>query len=196
MTISTRSRCAPSSLRGRGARFVRSVPATFASSASTAATPVAISSNTKAICSSLGLSLRKRSERVPYSVRWSIFTIAVNSAIRASAAWLTAARLPFAAVSAANLGGNAAVLGLDRRASGRVPGSGIGTPGPVRIRAMASRSYDDSQQTRHQAPSSPPSSNSGGWSRQRYSRGMPPHIVRPQPTSDVHDGAPGSPRAT
>jgi hypothetical protein len=30
-----------------------------------AATPVAISSNTKAICSSLGVSLRKRSERVP-----------------------------------------------------------------------------------------------------------------------------------
>lgn len=48
----TRSRCAPISLRGPGARFVRSVPAAFANSASTAAAAVAISSNTKAICSS------------------------------------------------------------------------------------------------------------------------------------------------
>src|SRR5246127_1648988 len=65
MTISTRSRCAPNSLRGRAARFGLSWPPALASSASMAAPPVAISSNTKAICSSLGVSLRKRSERVP-----------------------------------------------------------------------------------------------------------------------------------
>src|SRR5262249_19382130 len=59
-------------LLARTRRSLRSVcPGRFRS-ASTAATPVAISSNTKAICSSLGLRLRKRSERVPYSVRSSI----------------------------------------------------------------------------------------------------------------------------
>lgn len=62
--ISTHSKFALNSL-GRGARFGLSWPPALASSASMAAIPVAISSNTKAICSSLGVLLRKRSERVP-----------------------------------------------------------------------------------------------------------------------------------
>jgi len=51
-------------LRGLGARFGLSLVA-VSSSASIAATPVSISSNTKSICSSSNRSPRKRSERVP-----------------------------------------------------------------------------------------------------------------------------------